>query len=72
VSFLARAACDICGTPKGETNHWRCFSRKALEKGRLHIFAWSERRARIDGSLCSEDCAHKLLNRYLGGQLSDR
>jgi hypothetical protein len=70
MSWEALVRCDLCCRPKGETNHWHAYSRMALRTGVLKLFAWSWRAARRHGSLCSDECAHKLLNRYLSGQTS--
>ena len=70
MSFVARAACDVCQRVKGEANHWYGYSKTVLLAGRLSLYPWNEQDAQFDGSICSDDCAHKLLSRYLSGEAS--
>ena len=70
MSVETNAACDICERPRGYANHWHAYSKTALATGQLKIYAWTREGAVYDGSLCGEECAHKLLGRYLSGEAS--
>lgn len=71
--------CDVCGAPKGETNHWRVLVITELLVTRssapdspikireLRISEWLEEAARIEGArhACGNNCTQKLVERYL-------
>lgn len=62
--------CDICGKERGPSNHWRmacnAFGYTDGPPG-LGFFSWDATVADREGvaHLCSSDCAHKLLERFL-------
>lgn len=68
MSWITAAVCDICGRQKGEANHWAVYSETALH-GFVAFRAWDDESAKVYGHLCSEECAHKLLARYLARKL---
>ena len=56
--------CDICGTPKQQTNHWFIVCE---ESGELRIRGWNPRYLKSPETkhLCGETCAHKLISHFL-------
>lgn len=68
MSRQIEVTCDVCERKKGTRHGWRGYSRTALRGGRLSLYEWNEQDARFDGSICGEECAHKLLSRYLSGE----
>jgi hypothetical protein len=56
--------CDVCGTPKRQSNHWfvACEQSGELRIGgwrSLHLFSPETKH------LCGETCVHKLISHYL-------
>lgn len=56
--------CDICGTPKQQTNHWFIACK---ESGELRISGWNPCYLKSPETkhLCGETCAHKLISHFL-------
>jgi hypothetical protein len=58
--------CDECGAEKKETNHWFLISSDGAS-----FFAepWSDHNAEAGYSahICGEQCAHKVLQKWLEG-----
>ena len=69
MSWLTVAVCEVCGRQKGEANHWMLYSTQAWT-GWVIFHAWDAELSTTYGHLCSEECAHKLLSRYLSGETS--
>jgi hypothetical protein len=61
--------CDICGSEKGETNHWFVGYE---ESGELRISDWNPLHLLSPEAkhLCGETCAHKLISQFLREPLS--
>lgn len=60
--------CDICGRERGEANHW--FMADMATSG-ITLMCWkSGNLSHVDdiSHLCSEECCHTLLSRFLGGE----
>ena len=56
--------CDVCNTPRGETNHWLIAFYASTH---FYVYPWSDKQAEDPAAkhLCGSDCAHKVLGRYL-------
>ena len=60
--------CSECGMERREANHWFVSTRTAcgLE---FHTWEWAVREGVLEdeqlGHLCGQECAHKLLDRFL-------
>jgi len=64
-------SCDICGTEKGQTNHWFV----ACELGgELRISDWSSRyRSKPNAKhLCGQTCLHKLADDFMARSIAVR
>lgn len=56
--------CDICGRERGPENHW--FVARLDSDGQILFQRWGYVSESVS-HLCSEDCCHKLLSRFLSG-----
>jgi len=56
--------CDICGSRKGQSNHWFIVRE---ESGELRVGGWNSVHILSPGNkhLCGETCAHKLISHFL-------
>jgi hypothetical protein len=64
-------SCDICGTEKGQTNHWFV----AFEQGgELRISDWNSRNRSKPGAkhLCGQTCLHKLADDFMARSIAVR
>ena len=63
--------CDQCGTIKGESNHWWSIGMSEGESADFVIRPGSITGTSADTSLdcCSEECAHRLLGKWMRGEL---
>jgi hypothetical protein len=64
-------SCDICGTEKGQTNHWFV----ACEQGgELRISDWKSRNRSKPGAkhLCGQTCLHKLADDFMARSIAVR
>jgi hypothetical protein len=64
-------SCDICGTEKGQTNHWFV----AYEQtGELRIGDWNSRNRSKPGAkhLCGQTCLHKLADDFMARSIAVR
>ncbi|MGC1781243.1 MAG: hypothetical protein WA708_01855 [Acidobacteriaceae bacterium] len=72
MSFVTAAICDVCKRQKGEANHWllgypHLIHFHAKQVAFYGFAAWNENASKESGvtHICSEECAHKLLAKYL-------
>jgi len=67
MAFAEKITCDVCGTEKGESNHWMLWTRDgSLSGGRkempeIRFLPWHGELYREYRHLCGESCAGKLL-----------
>jgi hypothetical protein len=55
--------CDVCGTVKGESNHWYIGS---FDPAAFNIYPWEgERRGDWIKHICGQQCAQKFLENWL-------
>ena len=57
--------CDVCGTPKGETNHWL-----VVVVSRAEFWLTAPEHLEKQGTytakdICGEECAHKALSQWM-------
>ena len=63
--------CDQCGVQKKESNHWKSAQLTPFENAEILTFcSWSRAEANSRTfDLCSEECAHRLLGKWMRGEL---
>jgi hypothetical protein len=68
--------CDVCGAERLEANHWfvGALSKRISTVLPLHFtfYVWATGRNVQEAKLfhlCGQDCAHKLLDQFLSGEL---
>lgn len=64
-------SCDICGTEKGQTNHWFV----AYEHGgEFRASGWSSRSRLRPGTkhLCGQTCLHKLVDEFMAKAIAQK
>lgn len=67
MSQTLSVTCDICGTRKGETNHWWT---ACLSAGRLCLTEYEPSdRILPTWDLCSEQCLNRLVGKWMRGEL---
>ncbi len=65
-------SCSVCGTTKGESNHW--FVHLTSKPGfQLNTWKWAEEKHQLDKGgiefVCGHQCVHKLLDAYMQGSM---